>query len=399
MVKMRTGKTFRHLKRALSLCLCLALLCGAALADQMTDLSTEGQDCLYYKCTLPDGRAVFAGCRSTPGRYLDSRAVLLCLDTDGTVSWEYTNPKEGHCFYGDTAVTKDGNIAVCLEENQSDTEIVLFSADGQPAGRSIPMNYLVNYFLLSSGVLTQSVMFNDPDPYTVMIDWDGNELFRFSGYLPLYPDRIVEEEDGMVMIGWEKNDYDDHAARIVKMDWQGNILWDTVIPFRTKNPDMALLRQGVRMAGDDGYLARYSELGTGAAEDDYERFNALVRFSPAGRILWMKEEFENRYPDFCFWDMIGYRDRYVLQYVKYEENLTRYLWLDADGNELGTTEVRFSAENCRQAAEGKRITPQAGGMFILGDSLYADFMAEKEDPDIGREINSEDVLLVKVPEL
>ena len=118
----------------------------------------------------------------------------------------------------------------------------------------------------------------------------------------------------MVMIGWENNDYDDRAARIVKMDWQGNILWDTAIPFRTKNPDMGRLQKGLRMAGDDGYLAMYSELGTGAAEDDYERFNALIRFSSAGRILWMKEEFENKYPDFGLWDMIGYRDRYVLHY-------------------------------------------------------------------------------------
>ena len=398
MVEMRTGKACRYLKRALSLCLCLALLCGAAAAEQAADLSTEGQDCLYYKCTLPDGRAVFAGSRSTPGRYLDSRAVLLCLDTDGTVSWEYADPKKGHCYYGDTAVTKDGNIAVCFEEDQSGTEIRLFTADGQPTGRSIPMNYLVEYFLLSSGVLMQSIMFNDPDPYTVMTGWDGNELFRFSGYLPLYPDRIVEEEDGMVMIGWERNDYNDRAARIVKMDWQGKILWDTAVPFRTENPDMGLLQKGLGMAGDNGYLALYSELGTGAAEDDYERFDALVRFSPTGRILWMKEEFENRYPGFILWNMTGYRGRYVLQYTKEEENLTRYLWLDADGNELGITEACLSAENCRQAAQGKRITAQADGLFILGDSLYAGFVAEKEDPDIGRELNSADVVLAKVPE-
>ena len=398
MVEMRTGKACRYLKRALSLCLCLALLCGAALAGDVQDLSTDGQDCVYYRDTMPDGRAVFAGSRSTPGRYLDSHATLLCLDTDGTVAWEYTDPRKGSCFYSNAVVTRDGAIAVCFTEKQEDKEIMLFTADGQPAGRTFPMDYLISYTLVPSGVITQSIMFNDPDPYTTMFDWDGNELFRFSGYLPVYPDRIVEEEDGMVMIGWERNDYNDRAARIVKMDWQGKILWDTAVPFRTENPDMGLLQKGLGMAGDNGYLALYSELGKGAAEDDYERFDALVRFSPTGRILWMKEAFENRYPGFILWNMTGYRGRYVLQYTKEEENLTRYLWLDADGNELGTTEICLTAENCGPAAKGKNAGAQYNGLFPLGDCLWAAFTAEKEDKDIGKELNSQDIVLVKVPE-
>jgi hypothetical protein len=152
------------------------------------------------------------------------------------------------------------------------------------------------------------------------------------------------------------------------------------------------------MAGDNGYLALYSELGKGAAEDDYERFDALVRFSPTGRILWMKEAFKNRYPGFILWNMTGYRGRYVLQYTKEEGNLTRYLWLDADGNELGTTEICLTAENCGPAAKGKNAGTQYNGLFPLGDCLWAAFTAEKEDKDIGKELNSQDIVLVKVPE-
>ena len=44
-------KMMRFLRRALLLCLCMALLAGAALANEVVDIGTEGYDCLYYECT------------------------------------------------------------------------------------------------------------------------------------------------------------------------------------------------------------------------------------------------------------------------------------------------------------------------------------------------------------
>ena len=62
-------KMMRFLRRALLLCLCMVLLAGSALANEVVDISTDGYDCLYYRGQLPDGRVLFSGWKcARPGR-------------------------------------------------------------------------------------------------------------------------------------------------------------------------------------------------------------------------------------------------------------------------------------------------------------------------------------------
>ena len=70
----------RCLRRILLLCLCAVMLTGSALAEDVADISGEGFDCMYYKCTLPDGRVILTGWKGTVGNYMDSRARILCLN-------------------------------------------------------------------------------------------------------------------------------------------------------------------------------------------------------------------------------------------------------------------------------------------------------------------------------
>ena len=88
------------LKHSLLLCLCAVLLCSCACAETIIDLGLpEGGDGMGYEATLPDGRLVFSGCNSEAGNSMNSKARLLCLNPDGTTSWDYIYPQEGCCSF------------------------------------------------------------------------------------------------------------------------------------------------------------------------------------------------------------------------------------------------------------------------------------------------------------
>ena len=137
----KTESMLRTLRRMLLLCLCIALLAGSALANEVVDISTDGYDCMYYECTLPDGRLIFAGDMGTVGNYADSRARLLCMNPDMTVSWDYVDPEEGGCRFWGAAVLKDGTIGTMLDnspyQNSVGRKLKFFTQDGQPTGKEI----------------------------------------------------------------------------------------------------------------------------------------------------------------------------------------------------------------------------------------------------------------------
>ena len=113
----------KALKRVLLLGLCLALLAGTALANEVVDISSEGYDCFGYTYTLPDGRLLFTGCHGTPGNYMDSKARILCLNPDRTVSWEYIYPEEGSWDFGGVVLMKDGTLCVRLSNSPYQTTL------------------------------------------------------------------------------------------------------------------------------------------------------------------------------------------------------------------------------------------------------------------------------------
>lgn len=407
-----TMKSMRMLKRALALGLCLALLAGSALAAEIVDISSEGYDCIGYALTLPDGRVIFSGCHGKPGNYMDQKARLLCLNPDRTVSWEYIHPAEGSWGFGGIVLMKDGTLCVRLSndpyQKTEEEKLVFFTPDGRLTGREIPLDVketkegYFRYGLCDFGMIkyynTHDIIDRDKE-YRELTDWDGNLLFRMEGYRPIKADSIIEEEDGLVLIGEEGER--NAAGKIMKLDWQGNTVWETVVPFMNEANRGAMLHCGIRTS-DGGYLAVLLERPA-----DYSAMKwktALVKFSSTGRILWRNEESFDRQPDSQYWNMIEYKGKYVLQFEDKErfaslEMPIRYLWFDADGNELGITELSVRKDELPRLGKSKKAALYEGSMFIMGDELWGDFTTDNDSADHEKNMASMDTVLIRIPEL
>ena len=99
-------------KKLLSVLLLLSLTaacCSASLAEGTVKIGKKGIDNMKFAGLLPDGRMVYGGFMEERTDS-DRKARLLCLNPDGTVSWEYVDQKAG--YYHETVVTDEGTIAV-----------------------------------------------------------------------------------------------------------------------------------------------------------------------------------------------------------------------------------------------------------------------------------------------
>ena len=402
-------KMMKRTRRALLLCLCLTLLAGAALANEVLDYCTDGYDGIGYEMTLPDGRLIFTGCYGKPGKYMDQKARILCLNPDMTVCWEYIDPAEGSCGFGNVNLMKDGTLCVLFDDSPYQTtkelKLVFFTTDGQPTGKEIPLQYnergYVNYRILKSGLLT--VWWDDTESYIGLTDWDGNTLFRWQEDEMIQFENVIEEEDGLVMIGREPGMLVNAAGKIMKADYQGNVIWETVVPFlREQN-------EGVTMSGirtDDGcYMVKLAERGPGAGSPGSEWTLALVKFSSRGRILWINTEIQESLPKDCsFSDVMEYNGKYVVQY----EDINRfasigypigYLWFDADGNVLGTTEMSLRKEDFPRLAKKRKVEAIIGEFVPAENGLWQMIVCWDESSSHEKEMATQDDLLVRIPEL
>ena len=234
MAKMKDKMT-RLLGRVLLLCLCIALLAGSALANEVVDIGTDGYDSLRYDCTLPDGRLIISGKMGTVGNYADARARMLCLNPDMTVSWEYIDPEEGCCRFWGAAVLEDGTIGALHDnspyQNPVGKKLKFFTQEGKPTGKEFvfPSAEFMPHGVQTSGLRLWRIPENAED-YEEFIDWDGNVILSYENrQSPMnIVDTMIEEEDGRVFGGRESGLRP--CARIAKVDYQGNLLWGTVLP-------------------------------------------------------------------------------------------------------------------------------------------------------------------------
>ena len=395
------------LKRLFLLCLCVALLGGSALANEAADYSVEGYDDLYYKTTMPDGRLVFTGSIGEPGNYMDSRARILCLNPDMTVSWEYIDPAEGCCRFGDAAFLKDGTLGVLFEDSpfQTTEEIKLkfFTAEGRLTGKEIPLDSSSEYSVLPSGLLTEYWIGKKSESYVELTDWEGKVRFRWQGYGPMAWENLIEEEDGLVLIGREAGILENAAGMIMKVDWQGNTVWETVVPFLKEENEGAGLN-GCRTS-DGCYLAVLGERGLNDGPVDSEWTMALVKFSPQGRILWIStESLETISSDYLFSEAVEYNGKYVIQ-CEHKNRFgslsypIRYLWFDTDGKALGTTEMNIRKEDFARLADKRKVEAILGKLIPAGNGLWQVFACWDESNNHEKEMTSTDEVFLKVPEL
>ena len=396
------------MKKMILLVLCLSILSSFAYSESVISFNGPGYDALGYACTLADGRMIFTGYRSVEGNYQESRARLLCLNPDKTVSWEYFDPSEGKCGYGAALVREDGRLAVVFSNSPYQTlterKIKYFTVEGEPLENTVDifredslLNAVYPSFLQITVIPGDAEVF-----YRYFLDWDGNELFKIASNEEITIEKSFEAEDGVVLMGceptWPSN------AKIMKLDLKGNLLWETVLPTHLEHlPDASL--EYCTQTSDGGYLALYFE-SAGLESDGKtpERYQALVKFNRDGRMLWMNHDC---FPQGEFKQCKGlyeYDGKYVMELNTTQKSFSIdhprvFLWFDEEGHELGQTELIINPEDLNIQADQGKIENVGGSFVTMPDGLWMlrDIMIENDNHM--KEMDSRNEILFKIPEL
>ena len=370
--------------------------CSACFADDMVKIGGGGTGLLIYvnyQDTLPDGRMIFSGRGGAD--FERQRARLLCVNPDGAVSWEYVDQDEKE-FYK-VVVLEDGNIAVRMKE-----KVVLFTPDGKKTGREvIPSGESVdNTQVISRGLLKR---YGEKNGFTEFIDWDGNFRFRTDG--AFYA--TLTEDDGLVMTGRDPGVGASFAdAIIMKIDWQGNLLWKKILPSMTEErgeaTDISDL-DGCFRTSDGCYLAVHKQHVKDYDHPndfhDWREYTALIKFSADGEILWETQPETGR----RFEDVAEYEGKYCVSYYSGLDipGNSCYLWLDADGNELGTTVRSLNRQEIPGEWYGRLMRKMQMEMIPSKEGLWQNIQIINENLTSAGDnyIMSVQQMLVRVPEL
>ena len=337
------------MKRLIAFVLLLAAFCTAAMAEERLSWNGEGSDQLVYDCTLPDGRLLFTGSQGKKGDYTQRKARILCLNPDWSVSWEYMEDTKGGCSFGGARLLPDGRIGVLFSNttrNQENVqeEIRYFTQDGKPAGDPVdifhPDLLMTN---MTPSCIAYAIIPEDAQTYYhCFMDWEGNMLFRWRSDERMGGGFVLEEvEDGLVFAGYEPT-YPSHA-KLMKTDWYGNLIWETVVP--TLLPDGDARLEKMTKLSDGGFAAYLTEHVFHSSTDSYDFARAIARFDQSGRLLWVDQEHVQTSGNDTCCDLIEYQGRIVVAMKEngnFESTKKRMnLWFDLDGNYLGETEQKI----------------------------------------------------------
>ena len=388
------------MKKGLLLVLCVMICCAAACAESSVSISAEGEDWMSYAFTLPDGRMIFTGSRGKVGNYQESKARLLCLNPDRTVSWEYWDPAEGHAHFRGAALLEDGTIGVVYvnspyQETEA-IEIRKFSIEGKPIGNAIDLfrggmtSGLVDD--ITSACIRMNVYTDDGKEQRGFLDWEGNLIFSFDRKKMIGVRSTFAAGDGLVLAGNEIGGSSN--AKIMKVDMQGNVIWETVLPLMLENGARAWIDQCVQTP-DGGYLAWI-------IESDYNSdqwAHALARFDQNGRKLWLNRESFDDTPTIGCTHLIEYQGKAVMLVRDHSLGLTQvFRWFDATGREIGATELTVSWENAGKSAKRNNVQVFPQSLIIMQDGLWVLNDLRVGNDNVLKEMDSKDDILYRVPE-
>ena len=384
------------MKRIMVFSLALLLFCASALAEEQQRINLGKAGCydgLRYSFTLPDGRLVFCGTQGNPGNYHKAHARLLILNPDLTVSVDYLDPTIGECRCTGAALLPDGRIGAVMSNNPYQNfggmELQFFTQDGAPTDKPIPLDYPE----AMTEAVTPSCVFISTTPEDgfsrrVFLDWNGKLLFRlaYEDYMGSVP-VMIETADGLAFAGCSP-DYPANA-KIMKMDFAGNPAWENTLPGLLDNGSAEISLPCA--ASDGGFLGlirdRSLDTWTGSGTWAY----ALVKFDRVGQVEWMNRKISEKLTDMSLSCLFEYQGQYFLM-VKDRNKLSspqRILFrFDLEGNLLSQTEIVFDQVNENY---GCWPVPTESGLWLLIDSMT-------ENDDIYKEMDTRDMLLVKVTE-
>ena len=383
--------------RVLLTCLCAALLCSGAFAKtaEVTELgNTEKEDGILGACSLPSGGVVFAGYTYQSDNPEGSMARLLCLNPDRTVRWIYAERDRRIDSYGPVAVTENGELAA-LCGNGYCCVVKFFTLDGEPTGKQLSLDADgFMYELCPAGVIRTFTADDAKDEYTEFLDWDGSVLFRTEWPGPVWSgSRPAADREGLVLDVAGAGEGADGTAMIVKVDYRGNVLWETALPSGMEGAENAYTGSCVQ-TGDGGYLVTLLEF----ADRFTVRKSSLVRLGADGQVLWAKPSEE------WFWLAAESGGKYAAcaEQIAGDGVFTvKYLWYGADGSELETTEYRVLEEDIPPHTDREHLNVSVEELIPMADGLWQEICfwgtdePEEEEPAWSRQ----DLILAPVPEL
>jgi hypothetical protein len=380
---------FKKILAILFLLSLAAACCSASLAEGTVKIGKKGIDNMKFAGLLPDGRMVFGG-RLELGSDAGTKARLLCLNPDGTISWEYVDQVAK--YYYKTVVTDEGTIAVLQPGS-----VRIFSADGKYTGREIPIHTPLGYIyeLTTHGLLTEA---------KELTGWDGSVLFTLPASLMAQVHSLIPEEDGLVLMGGESYRKGfEPPAKIMKVDWQGKTQWEKTLPLMAED-ERAWLQKSFRT--DDGcYLVLHEQSVFHPDTEQMSYFAELIKFNVDGEILWTKRADDSgENPDMIYTDIAEYNGKYVVfcrkQGQSFYPGILLYLWLDSDGNELGTIRRSVSKEDIPELAAGRNVNSSLGQLIATKEGLWQSITFW--DEDLNNEKKTEDSMqqvLLPIPVL
>ena len=366
----------KTIRRLFLLCVCAALLCSAAFAETgIIDLGNcEYSENFLKYCRLPDGRLVFAGFQGTMKDNMGDKARLLCLNPDGSVSWEYLDDKADGFL--DVTVTKENTLAALYDRG-----VKFFSLDGTPTGKKLSLLPADGFYdVTPGGVMVCHREGSAVATYLEMLDWDGNVLFRVDEPESMWVgSEPIEEEDGLVLFGQAAGDAVEAPAKVTKIDYQGNKVWETILPFLSEKRWNTGI-SGETKTEDGGYLGILWDYVEVPGTEDSETHRALVKLDAKGHVLWTKDQGDD------LWLAAEYDGKYVAQSHDYDPatdvSSFLYQWFDTEGNELGKTNYAIREEDLPRFVDRKNWSATVEDLIPTENGLWQRFTFwEVDDPE------------------
>ena len=379
---------YRKLSALLALILVLMILAGSFAAAEPTVISGSGLfDTMGFIGTLPDGRMIFFG---TTGENRIRR--LLCLEPEGTVSWELKNFTDD--MYA-PVITEDGTIAIPGKD-----KIVFCSAEGKITGKEIPlaMDKETFYQPTSRGML-KYCQAEDTIKSAEFIDWEGQTLFSLDPGRVVLGAGMIADRDGLIMAGFAPGTDRDEEMKVVRVDWQGKILWEKPLP-RWKKYDLNYLRRA-KVASDGCILVLYTQEIYSFPER--KSYTQLIKIGADTEILWTKEAVLDGEKGREFTDVAEYGGKYVITCRLEKQELhsatQNYLWLDADGNELGTVRQSIRQVDFPDLEDQRDVDYMGEELFSAGGNLWQVFTAWDSHPNSSTVYSIVRRMLFRIPVL
>ena len=402
----------------------MPLICIAE--EGPAELDSEQREWLEYQCPLPDGGLILTGGMRLNGTGKETGAYVLCLNADRTVRWEYTDrEKNGYTTAEKATVLSDGAIAVVVWDYPRKIAVKFFPPRGKRARKTLDLTKkcgnngqifdITPSFIMKIEYLGSAID-QDFRYETILYDWKGKEITRYDGEV-VYGGYGFSIRGSEELVTFGQDTVYNSRAKFAKIDWQkGSALWETVLDYQQPETDMAVLDNIVK-TGDGGYVGLLQERKPAADSDESDFAYYLVRFDAEGRLLWIRNT-ESLYRNGFLRNLFSCNGKIVMQCDNGEKESwskgepIRFLWMNLDGEELGTTELTLGPEDFRLTRD--RQDPEEEGVYrypVLGinemihmeDGLWAYatlYIAEKRDGDdaIYYSPDDQEYVMIRIPE-